>query len=261
MRPVRGAGWIETMLRLLLPGALAALLLAAPANAALKTATFKATLSGNQVTTWSYSDPDEPLDPCDGASRADGSQSIAFKTKSVRLQVLKGQALFKRASFVPLLEGTATIDREGDYTQLPSFYDEDLCGGPMGHGDGGTTDEPVKDCGVREASISLQPGYDHEVIEDADGIAPLAHRNALFLSGELGAWLGYLDCPYWIGGGDDGPSEESLLQSWEVFPEKRLFDKRRRTIVISGDRTVSHRAPGFTGKTLIAWNLRLRRVG
>jgi hypothetical protein len=248
------------MLRTSLLAALAALVVAAPANAALKTATFKGTLSGTQVTTWSFSDPDDPSDPCDGASRADGSQTIAFKTKTLRVQVLKGKALFKRASFVPILEGQATIDREGDYTQLPSSYDEDACGKPVGDA-GGEVEPPIKDCGTRDASISLTPGYEREPIDDVDGLTPLIPNGSLILDGELGAWLGYLECPYWIGGGNDGPSEESLLQSWEVFPEKKLFDKRRKSIVVSGDRTVNHRNPGFTGKTLIAWNLRLKRVG
>jgi hypothetical protein len=246
------------MLRLPLLAALAALLLAAPANAALKTATFKATISGSQVSTWSYVDTDDPTDPCDGASHGDGSQSITYKTKTFRLQVLQGKAIFKKPSFVPVVEGTATIEREGDYASDNAPIDENECP-VVAIGDGGGEDHSLRDCGTRTAPITLHPTYDAEA-EEEDGLMPLVPRGSVFLQGDLGAWLGYLDCPWWIGGGD-GPSEESLLQSWEPYPGKRLFDKRRKSIVISGDREANFRQPGFTGKTLIAWNLRLRRVG
>lgn len=245
------------MLRILLLAATAALLLtAAPATAAVKSAHFKATLSGNQVTTWSFRDGDDPDDPCDGASHADGSQSIAFKSKSARISAFR---LSGDSYLGPMLEGTATIDREGDYTQDSAPYDTELCGEPIAVGDGGGGEPPLKDCGVRDAPMTFQFSFDDVPDSDSDGIAPLVPKGSVFLAGNLGAWLGYLDCPWWIGGGE-GPSEDALLQTWEPVSFKRLMDKRRKSITISADRRVNHSAPGFTGSTLITWNLRLKRV-
>ena len=257
---------IRAMIRRFLLGSVAAsLLLAAPASAAkkpdpdaLKIATFEATISGTQVSTWSYRDLDDQDDPCDGASSGDGSQTINFRTKRVELQVFKGKALFKTAAFVPGVKGTAQIEREGDYAVHDAPYDESLCGPTVeGGGDGAPT---PKDCGRRTAEIELQPLYDMLALENPDGSIPNPPRNSLFMSGELGEWPGYMDCPYWIGG-NLGPSEDELEQSWERYPDRKLFQKRRKRIVISGDRTVNYRDEGFTGKTLITWNLRLRRVG
>ena len=251
--------------RLLLGTAAAGLLIAAPASAApkkhdpdaLKIATFKATISGTQVSTWSYRDLDDQDDPCDGASSGDGSQTITFRTKQVKLQVVKGKGLFKTAAFVPGVKGTAEIDREGDYAAHYTPHDEDLCGPAVEGGGGGPT---PKDCGKKTADIELQPIYDVLPLENPDGTLPDPPRNSLFMVGELGTWDGYADCPYWIGG-EMGPSEQELEQAWEVYADKKLFQKRPKRIVISGDRTVNYANEGFTGQTLITWNLRLRRVG
>ncbi len=116
------------------------------------------------------------------------------------------------------------------------------------------------DCGERETPITLQFAFDEVPESDADGLTPLAPKGSVFMNGTLDNWLGFLDCPWWIGGGE-GPGHDSLLQSWEPVSFKRLFDKRRKSIVISGDRRAKYSAPGFTGDTLITWNLRLRRVG
>jgi hypothetical protein len=240
---------------------------AAPAHAAkkplpgLKIATFDATLAGSQVTTWHFDDTDDPNDPCDGASRGDGSQQIRFATKTVRLRVMHGRS-FKRPSFVmPMINGTATVEREGDYTVLPTPYDEDACGPPVAIGDGNGDGPPPKDCGTRETTMILQPGYDNDLQSDPDDfLVPLVEPTSLRLDGNLGPYETFQECPYWVGGGT-GPSEDALLQSWaEAAPFKRFYEKRRKSMVFSGDRDMNFTAPNFTGRTLIAWNLRLKRV-
>src|SRR4051812_10522467 len=47
----------------------------------VKQATFKATLSGSQVTTWEYHNPDDPNDRCDAGSHGYGDQTIKFDSK------------------------------------------------------------------------------------------------------------------------------------------------------------------------------------
>src|SRR4051812_49716402 len=65
----------------------AAALVAVPTGAdakpvgGFKQATFKATLSGSQVTTWEYHNPDDPTNQCDAGSDGYGDQTIKFDAK------------------------------------------------------------------------------------------------------------------------------------------------------------------------------------
>jgi len=231
----------------------AALLAAAPANAALKTGVFKATLSGSQTTTWGYDDPDDPNDPCDGASKGDGSQMIRFATKGpLKVTAMKGLMTNKRTMVAPILKGTAEIEREGDYAVANTPYDENACGPAVADGGGGYV-EDVVDCSKRTVNMTMQ--LVHNMVEP-----PVrAPRQAMWLTGELDPWLGFLNCPWWIGGGD-GPDEYGLIESFEPFRDAKLYDKRRRSITIAGHRLVNHTAEHFTGQTRITWTLRLKRV-
>ena len=49
--------------------------------APFKQATFKATLSGSQVTTWEYHKADDPNNRCDAGSDGYGDQTIKFDAK------------------------------------------------------------------------------------------------------------------------------------------------------------------------------------
>ena len=227
---------------------------AAPASAALKTAVFKATLSGSQTTTWHYEDTDDPDDPCDSASTGDGSQMIRFATEGpVRITAMKGRMTNRRTMVVPFLEGRATIDREGDYAVANTPYDEDACGPAIADGDGTPPEDDFKDCGERPVGITMS--LTHNMVEPA---IP-APKQAMWLNGDLDPWLGYVNCPWWIGGGE-GPDEYSLIESFEPFKDARLYDKRRKRITIAGHRVVNHTAANFRGQTRITWTLRLKRV-
>jgi hypothetical protein len=242
------------MIRTPLLAAFAALLLAAPANAAFKTATFTGTLTGTQVTTWHYEDPDETLDPCDGASTGDGSQTIRFTAKQLKVAAMKGAMTQRRTMIAPMIKGRAVIDREGDYAVRPTMYMEELCG-PAVDGGGGPGDPLAKDCGERPVGITMLLSHNPSEPEVR------APRQAMHLSGELDPWLGFVDCPWWIGGSDDGPDEFGLLPSFEKFNDSRLYDRRRKRLTVAGARTLHHSAEHFTGKTLVTWTLRLRRTG
>jgi hypothetical protein len=203
------------MLRLIPLLALAATLTAAaPANAALKTAVFKATLTGDQTSTWHYEDVDDPNDPCDGASKGDGSQMIRFATSGpVKLTAMKGAMTNRKTMVVPFLKGKATIEREGDYAVASTPYDESACG-PAVDGGGGPVDD-FQDCGERKVGISMT--LSHDMVEPEIR----APKQAMWLQGELEPWLGFLNCPWWIGGGA-GPDEYALLDSFEPFRDAKL---------------------------------------
>jgi hypothetical protein len=241
------------MLRLIpLLAVAAALVAAAPANAALKTAVFKATLTGDQTSTWHYEDTDDQADPCDSASKGDGSQMIRFATNGpVRITTMKGAMTNRRTMVVPFLKGEATIDREGQYAVANTPYDESC--GPTVDGGGGPVDDFV-DCGERPG-VGITMTLAHNMVEPEIR----APKQAMWLQGELDPWLGYVNCPWWIGGGD-GPDEYGLIESFEPFKDKRLYDKRRKKLTIAGHRLVNHTGEHFTGQTRITWTLRLTRV-
>jgi hypothetical protein len=242
------------MLRLIpLLAAAAALLAAAPANAALKTGVFKASLTGSQTTTWHYEDTDDPNDPCDSASKGDGSQMMRFATKGpVKITALKGAMTNRRTMVAPFLKGTAELEREGEYAVANTAYDENACGPAVADGGGGTVDD-FEDCGSRTIPITTQ--LVHNMVEPEIR----APKQAMWLTGDLDPWLGFLNCPWWIGGGE-GPDEYGLIQSFEPFKDARLYDKRRKKITIAGHRLANHTAENFSGQTRITWTLRLTRV-
>src|SRR3954468_3500829 len=79
--PQRGAGRVRPMNPTRLTLILAvALCIGAPAAAQAKAqqATFKATLSGGQVTTWEYHTPLDENNPCSASSDGYGDQTIKF---------------------------------------------------------------------------------------------------------------------------------------------------------------------------------------
>jgi len=179
---------------------------------------------------------------------------IRFATKGpVRITAMKGAMTERRTMVVPFLKGTATIEREGEYAVGDSTYIEELCG-PAVDGGGGPVEPDLVDCGSRTTPITMT--LTHNMVEPE--IA--APKQAMWLSGELDAWLGYLNCPWWIGGGE-GPDEYGLVDSFEPLRDARLYDPKRKRITIAGHRLVNHTAEHFTGQTRITWTLRLRRAG
>jgi hypothetical protein len=227
-----------------------------------KTATFKATLTGSQVTTWSYHVPDNPDDACDAAQDGDGSQMIRYTTKPTRLMVFRGKRLFGgRTTITPILTAKTTVEREGDYkVSYPASSD---CDG-VAEGDGDGLEPLVRqDCGTRSGTSHLMVSTRARDADEDDFLVPLVpQKDVLFFNGDLdGMTLDYDDCPWWIGGPVDGPSDQQLFGGWERLKESRLFDRRRKAITVSGDETKTYTAEGFTGRTIMTWNLRLRRIG
>ncbi len=266
--------------------ALALLALPIAADAAkkpYKEATFKATLSGSQVSTFEYHRPNDKDDPCDAGADGYGDQTIKFDSKRTfrvtfrtppkgqpNLYLTNGRPMVFLTPFMLTLQAQA--DRNGEMT---------VHAGDIGPncGDNGGADPgyvpPAKDCGTRDGIFKAKL-YFRDGSPDADMFVPLPggtpEKNNLKLEGWQYEWTQpggedaasslnetYTNCPY--SQVDSYP--ENAGEIWispAKIKESKLFDKKRKKLVISGDNTVNLGKGDTTGKTIIAWNLRMTRV-
>jgi hypothetical protein len=251
---------------------------AKPAGA--KQATFKATLSGSQVTTWEYHHAQDDDNPCDASSNGYGDQTIKFTAgrkfnitftappkKQPDLFGTNGRpGVITAPIFLPL---DATAERNGDYSVNYGEI-QSGCDGASGGDDGIPT---PKDCGVRKGGFQGLV-YFHPSI-GGDGVDfptphPFPEKNTLKLEGLSYEWQtpegsqstlfdAYKNCPMLLRDADVDVAG-NIYTSPAKLSEKALFNKKRKRIVVSGDHIAKHNAGGSTGQTILAWNLRLTRV-
>jgi hypothetical protein len=249
--------------------------------AGVKQAKFKATLSGSQVTTWEYHAPLDQDDPCSASSDGYGDQTIRFDAKrkfditftappknQPNLFSSNGRPAVLTAPI--LLAVDATADRNGDYTV--NYHEvKSTCEGVAG---GGGVTQDDKDCGVREGGFQTQL-YFHAFVGDDDldipSPNPIPEKNNLKVQGNAYGWEApsggseslldatYKNCPMLI---EDTPVERAgnIFTAPGKVQEKRLFDRKRKHIVVSGHEIVQRGSGNSTGQTILAWNLRLTRV-
>jgi hypothetical protein len=264
--------------------AMAALPAAADAKPATtyKEATFTATLSGSQVTTYEYHRPNDKDDPCDASADGYGDQTINFdagrKFKITFRTPPKGQPNLYQTNGRPVvfsvpfsLPMNATAERNGDVT----VHSSDI--GPN-CGDNGGADPgyvpPARDCGTRQGRFNTRL-YFHDGSPESDLIVPigkqLPDKNRLKLEGSEYEWMNaagsdstsvlgdaYQNCPW----PQTGNYVEDAGQVWispAKIAEAKLFDKKHKKLVISGDNIVDLTKGNVSGKTIVAWNLRLQR--
>jgi hypothetical protein len=249
----------------------------------IKTAKFKASLSGSQVTTWEYHTPKDD-DPCTAQVDSYGDQTVKFDSKrrkvfnvSFSTPPKNDHNFFSTAGrpqvlIEPIVFNLhATADRNGERNVDPGSTSG--CQGDNGGGvDPG--DESKPDCGRREGSISPHLFF-YDTSADDDLFVPLtedlASKNRLKLEGRSYDWqkpggedssdsleATYERCPMDV----DSYLEEAghIYTSPAKIAEKRLFNRKRKHIVISGHHIVKHNKDGVTGQTILAWNLRLTRI-
>jgi hypothetical protein len=250
-----------------------------------KEATFKATLSGSQVTTWEYHHAKQKDNPCDASANGYGDQTIKFvpgRTFRVTfrtppkgqpdLYLTDGRPTVFTTPFV--LNVAATAERNADLTVNYSEVDPNQCG-DNGGADPNYVPTP-KDCGMRSGRFGVRL-YFNDPSEDDDLVVPLPgsrdepDKDHLKLSSTQAEWDKpgsddtatelrdtYVNCPWFL---SSYPEDAGIpwISSAKI-KESRLFDKKRRKLVISGDHTVDLKATDTTGKTILAWNLRLTRV-
>jgi hypothetical protein len=248
----------------------------------VKQAVFKATLSGSQVTTWEYHH--KHSGGCDISADGFGDQTIKFGDNKRTFKVTfstppKNQPhLFQTAGrpavvIEPLFQRVkATADRNGELKYGEA--DTSQCQGDNGGADPGYK-PPEPDCGVRNGSF--QPKlYFHDGGEDAgDLFVPLPdfnEKNQLKLAGTDWIWSRpsgtsssselrntYETCPF-LFDPDTVDDLGNIYISNAKVSEKTLFNRARKHIVISGHHIGERHDAESSGKTILAWNLRLTRV-
>jgi hypothetical protein len=277
---MRGIG--RTFAAVAAVAAVAALPAAADATNGVKQATFEATLSGSQVTTWEYHNPLDEDDPCSASSNGYGDQTIKFdagrKFRVTFTAPPKGQPDLFLSNGRPavitapiIFNVDAMAERNGDYTVNYNEIKQDECEGVAG---GGGVTEIEKDCGVREGRFQARL-YFHDSSEDEElGFplpSPVPEKNNLKLEGLAYEWAGadggseatldnaYKHCPMLL---EDTYVEKAgnIFISPAKLSEKALFNRKRRKIVASGHHIAKRGGGGSTGQTILAWNLRLKRV-
>jgi hypothetical protein len=240
-------------------------------------ATFRATISGSQVSTWEYHRPNDKDDPCDASADGYGDQTVRFggsrKFTLTLYTPVKGNPDQYGTAGRPVVFTTpfpfvvpATADRNGDVTTHASDIGPN-CGDNGGADPGYVPPEP--DCGTRTGQFSTR-FYFHDNSEDADLFVPIGKvppdRDNLKLEGDSYEWgegsepelrNTYERCPFY---GDYVEDAGHIYISPAKIREARLFDKKRKKLVISGDHTSNRTEGDTTSKTILAWNLRLKRV-
>jgi hypothetical protein len=271
------------MTRALAAGCIAAAALAAPGIAAaktpkpkpLKTAVFQGTVSGSQVTQWKYHRAYDDANPCVPEASGYGDQQITFTGKPFKV------TFTMPPKSDPNLFGTrgrpAVSMEPGDYrVSAEASRDTDYTYGQPGAGcdaeNGGGVDpdeQPPKDCGERRGSFALRLAYYvHTPLEDAIPGGAKHLRNQIRLDTSDPSYFGsshggllenaYTNCEL---------SQQSWVERQGVIyrnparlAEKQLFNKKRKRFLVSGDTRAPIEGDGYTGDTLLAWNLKLKRV-
>jgi hypothetical protein len=248
----------------------------------VKQAVFKATLSGSQVTTWEYH---YKVDyGCGRDEDAFGDQQISFGDNATTFKITfnappKGQPdLFgtagRPAVYVEPLKRRVKAKASRDADVKYGAIDSSQCPGDNG---GGVPDsgKPEPDCGVRYGSFRPTL-YFHDQGEDPDNLIvpiPTPHeKNHLSLDGWDYQWSRkgggteatelrntYETCPFIFTPGTLDDLGQIYISDAKLS-EKALFNRSRKKLVVSGHHIANRHDATSSGKTILAWNLRLTRV-
>jgi hypothetical protein len=247
---------------------------AAKPSGGFKQATFKATLSGSQVTTWEYHVADDPDNQCDAGSDGYGDQTIKFDAKRTfrlnftappknnpNLLYTRGRPAVLTNPNPLVLDSTAKRDTDFTYGQP----------GPRCDGENGGGVDPslqVKDCGTRTGTIRARFFYDWRgVLDDAIPTDHSRDKNQLKLETYgpeyNGSESGKLDETYRncsLNGQTWAERQGVTYTTGNKLVEKQLFNKKRKSFLVSGSYITPITENDYTGQTILAWNLKLTRV-
>jgi hypothetical protein len=250
--------------------ALAALVAALiPATADAKSPRYELTVKGSQVTTWEYDKDQQPA--CDWPEREHGDQTITFKSQKPsieRVERRKGILRLRGDAIVLDAVGEANRDVETLYTQMSPCPGG---GGPFG-GDGGPVEDyrdslHCKVSGLIGWSVAVYKADPKNLSAVGDAEWPAegsfpSFPAACSQSGQGDASIGItVSRGEWAGG---------LIRTRIALPKKMLSRKKAPKVVrLSGSETVSYPndkqteqpRERTTGKTVLAWNMKFKRVG
>lgn len=245
---------------------------AAEAKPAVKTANFKASISGSQVTTWVHDTPAEP--PCVGATHSAGSLQMPYRSREAAklnvIQVPKGNPAYSFTHgdpyFTPTIQVSASADAEGEFTAQ----------GPP---------DPTQ-CEDNGGGVEPQPIVCDQVVGFIDVKLSYLLDDELWVTGDAQGWgqqvvsggggdelrNAFGNCPYWNGGPYDAASAEGdLIFAGEKLLEKDVFNKKKKKFVLNGGERECFDDSGITvcgrdatdqfyGEILNTWKLTLKRV-
>jgi hypothetical protein len=236
---------------------------AAPRSTGLRSAKFDLTLTGSQSTVWHYEHVANPDDGCDAGSKGDGSQLIRYSTpRPLGIEVYQAKpsssllgAFGPRPHVSPpvgdSLRLKASAEREADYKVDFGAVDPSRCPAQgSGDGDGGAP-APLPDCGKRTGTIDLELDF--------------AKKDQLALTGtdpafpSEGLESAYTLCEIEIGGPHGPEANGELLRGAARTAEAKLFDKRRRKVTVHASGVFPYAYGEATGKTIVTYNLTLKR--
>lgn len=263
----------RTLIPVLIASLVGAVALGTPASQAAnpkqppKTATFKASLKGEQTITWSYNR--SPQAPCYGGENAGGSARMFYESvkpaKVTAYQITKDnplwETLYRRVMFTPNFTIPTSVTMEGEHAAGP-VPSPDEC-----DDNGGGVEPQPTDCATGDALLDI------ELFSVA--------KNRLTLTGNASSWdPGFEElrnlfgnCPYWQGGPYTRQQAEGDLTPIAVpVKHKQLFDRKGpKKLVLNGgiedcydDELVpcgeDYEEGPFRGKIVTAWKLTLKRV-
>jgi len=239
---------------------------AAQAAKAPKTAKFKASLKGEQTTTWSYDR--SPQAPCYGGENAGGSVRTFYETTKpttvtayeIRKNSPVWDSLHQRVAFTPGFQAFASATMEGAHSSGPVPM-PDQCE----DNGGGVIPQPT-DCSTATGLLNVSLAY--------------VNKGRLLVKGDATSWDPgfeelrnmFSNCPYWQGGPYSHEQAEGDLTPVDArLKEAKLFDpKGPRKFVLNGSTTDCYEEESlsvcgmeegpFRGKIVTAWKLTLKRV-
>jgi hypothetical protein len=264
---------VNRIIKLTLIVCLAAIAVPAAASAAKapKQATFKASIRGTQVTTWSYEH--QATGPCNGNAYGSGTVTMGYQSpdpgKITAYEIRKSSPLFSqthgRPMIVPNIDVAASATMEGEYA-ASGPPDPSQC-----EDNGGGVEPVPQDCGTVASGMDVNLSY--------------VNKDKLLVKGDAHGWNKAADasgsgtelrnvfsnCPFWIDGGyGHAPAEGDLESVDEPLTEKTLFDSSKRKLVVDGSDTNCYDQAGWTpcgseegefrGKIVTTWKLTLKRV-
>jgi hypothetical protein len=249
-------------------------------------ATFEVSIKGSMASTWEYHRPNDKDDPCDASANGNGSQLLRFDAggpyrvtfrkppkDDPNLYGTDGRPfVFVQGS--GLINALSTAEREGDVTvNYGEIGPPELCG-DNGGADPGYVPTP-KDCGTREGIMGLDLYFKEQYVDDDDLFVPLptdkqdGQPNRLRLNDTATKWtnphggpagdLGgtYENCDFY---GEYPENAGTLYITSGKLSEKQLFNRKRKRFVVSGDAKRT-KTSGYTKTdTIMAWNVRMKRV-
>jgi len=249
--------------------------LIAPSLASAKAPpTYKVSIKGNQVSTWNQTHV--PNSPCDASVTGAGSQDIPIITdKPLKLELVRPKgmpALLAEPGDLGAKYGAPMPIRISTIAEREGYQNIQAPGGECNGTGGWDGEKPPRDCGPRFGTLELSLGYGSYL---GDPALDAATKDIFKVSGSYGNFfevppltpddpgepIGHTfdDCPYWPAG--TASDLDQLIFTGEKLPVSKLAKlKPGKSVKLSGGEVEPESNEDFSGETVVAWNLTIKRA-